>query len=361
MHTIQLKRIQYKSQVWLELNFPYDKDLVQLVKTLPGIRYSNTRRSWLLDFSPNKPAMLETIFGSKIRFENNIPAKFLAGGIPDGVMQKLEHFIHYMQSKRYSPNTIHTYTDSLKTFFGYHKGKGIEEITNADVVLFNNAYILARGLSQSYQNQFINGLKLFYTYVGRKQLDIEQLHRPRREHTLPNVLSKSEVKKIIDSIINQKHRAMISLIYSCGLRCGELLRLRPADIQSSRNLLIIRQSKGKKDRVVPLSEKMIGILREYYKIYRPKNYLFEGLVPGNMYHSKSLQQVLKNAVDKAGIKKPVTLHWLRHSYATHLLEAGTDLRYIQEILGHSSSRTTEIYTHVSTRNIQQIQSPFDTL
>lgn len=154
---------------------------------------------------------------------------------------------------------------------------------------------------------------------------------------------------------------MLSLIYSCGLRCGELLRLKPEHVDSKRNILIIKQAKGKKDRIVPLSNKTIQLLRTYFTAFKPKVYLFEGEKAGTPYNESSLQKVLKQCVKKAGIKKPVTLHWLRHSYATHLLENGTDLRYIQEILGHSSSKTTEIYTHVSTQNIQKITSPFDTL
>ena len=154
---------------------------------------------------------------------------------------------------------------------------------------------------------------------------------------------------------------MLSLIYSCGLRRSELINLKPMDIDSKRNIVTIRQSKGKKDRIVPLSIKVLEILRQQYKAEQPEIWLLEGQKKGTQYDERSLVSVLKQALEKAKIKKPVSLHWLRHSYATHLLEAGTDLSYIQEILGHSSSRTTEIYTHVSTRNIQKIISPFDSL
>lgn len=160
---------------------------------------------------------------------------------------------------------------------------------------------------------------------------------------------------------NPKHKMMLSLIYGCGLRRSELLNLKPNDIDSNRNIIIIRQAKGKKDRIAPISEKLIAMLREYYKLFKPRIWLFEGQKAGEPYAAKSLQCVLKQAVDKCKITKPVTLHWLRHSYATHLLESGTDLRYIQELLGHKSSKTTEIYTHVSTKNLQNIKSPFDDL
>ncbi|MBW6498439.1 MAG: tyrosine-type recombinase/integrase [Bacteroidales bacterium] len=165
----------------------------------------------------------------------------------------------------------------------------------------------------------------------------------------------------MDAPANIKHRAMLSLIYACGLRRSELLNLKPADVDSKRKLLIIRQAKGRKDRVAGLPESIIEMLREYYKEEKPKVWLFEGQEKGERYSATSLQKVLQNSVSKAGIKKPVSLHWLRHSFATHLLESGTDLRYIQELLGHKSSKTTEIYTHVSTKSLEKIKSPFDDL
>ncbi len=154
---------------------------------------------------------------------------------------------------------------------------------------------------------------------------------------------------------------MLSLLYACGLRRSELLNLKPGDVDSSRHMLIIRNAKGYKDRLVPVSDKIIGMLREYYIAYKPGTWLFEGQYPGSRYSARSLEQVLKNALIRARITKPVTLHWLRHSYATHLLESGTDLRYIQKLLGHKSSKTTEIYTHVSQKSLQKIRSPFDAL
>ncbi len=192
-------------------------------------------------------------------------------------------------------------------------------------------------------------------------MEVESIHRPKGEKKLPNVLSKEEVKLILNAHHNIKHKTMLSLIYSCGLRRGELLNLKPADIDSKRNLILIKQSKGKKDRIVPLSPKILEMLRSYYICYKPKTWLFEGRNENEPYDERSLSNVLKQALTKSNIQKPVSLHWLRHSYATHLLESGTDLRFIQELLGHSSSRTTEIYTHVSTKSLQQIKSPFDDL
>jgi integrase/recombinase XerD len=190
---------------------------------------------------------------------------------------------------------------------------------------------------------------------------VDKIHRPKRSKVLPNVLSKEEIKLILNAHSNIKHKMMLSLIYSCGLRRSELINLKPQDIDSKRNIVLLKNAKGKKDRITPLSPIILEMLRNYYNGYKPKTWLFEGQIVGEQYSEQSLQSVLKQALQKAGITKPVTLHWLRHSYATHLLESGTDLRYIQELLGHSSSKTTEIYTHVSTKSIQQIKSPFDDL
>jgi len=215
-------------------------------------------------------------------------------------------------------------------------------VTNDDVVLFVNQYILKHKYSFSYQNQILNALKLYFKEVRKSRIEVDALQRPRREHKLPNVLSKEEVKAIIEALTNTKHRTMLSLIYACGLRRSELLNLKIGDVDSKRYMLIIRNSKGYKDRQVPISDKTIEMLREYYKMYKPKIGLFEGQKIAEKYSERSLEQILKKVLLKARIAKPVTLHWLRHSYATHLLESGTDLRYIQELLGHKSSKTTEI-------------------
>jgi integrase/recombinase XerD len=275
--------------------------------------------------------------------------------------QHILSFKNYLNYRRYSQNTIKTYADALEVFFRFYKDQAPESLNIEDIINFNTSYILKKNLSASYQNQVINAIKLFYRNRFNRTMEVDFIQRPRREKRLPNVLSKDEVKSILEAPTNLKHRAMLSLIYACGLRRSELLNLTLKDILSGRNLLFIRQSKGKKDRVIPISNKLIEMLRDYYKAFKPKTWLFEGQFPNTKYSEKSLENVLKQSLSKAKITKKVSLHWLRHSYATHLLENGTDLRYIQELLGHSSSRTTELYTHVSTRNLQQIRSPFDDL
>ncbi len=340
------KLIKHKNENRIAVYFKKDTDWNSRIKKLPGARWSNTLKAWHLpDTKENRQK-----FGLAIDKNSDVNHQ-----------HEISKFIKWLRSKRYSKNTVKTYSDAIKSFLVFFNDKPLYGITNEDVILYNNEYILRKCLSDSYQNQIVNAIKLFFITVQNKRIEIEKIHRPKKSRKLPNVLSKEEVKLILNAHNNNKHRTMLCLIYACGLRRGELLYLRLNDIDSKRGLLFIKQSKGRNDRVVPISEKIIGMLREYYKMYKPKVWLFEGQSAGERYSEKSLQNVLKQALEKAKIKKPVTLHWLRHSYATHLLEAGTDLRYIQELLGHKSSKTTEIYTHVSTKILQKIKSPFDDL
>jgi integrase/recombinase XerD len=265
-----------------------------------------------------------------------------------------------MLSKRYSANTIKTYTHVLSVFFKFFNTKQPSEIVSNDIIIFNFEYILKNKLSGTYQSQFINALKLYYNINENKKLDPKKLIRPKKQNSLPKVLSEKEIFLLLNSIKNMKHKTMLCLIYSAGLRRGELLNLKISDIESDRNLIAIRSGKGMKDRYVPLSNTILTMLRVYYKLYKPKHYLFEG-VNGGKYSERSIELVLKNAAKQAGFTKPLTLHMLRHSYATHLLEQGTNLRMIQEILGHKSPKTTQIYTHVSNESLKKIQSPFDKL
>ena len=353
--TITAKLVTHDSQQRIALYFENNAAINQLVRTIPGARWSRTLKAWhIADVETNRKLMCIAL---PIKTYSPKDSNTFAPNTP----QYVERFTRWMQSKRYSEQTIKVYTDAIIVLLKYYAHKPILEIDNTDIINFNNDYIKKNNYSASYQNQVVNALKLFFTIVKDSKLNLATVHRPKREKRIPNVLSKEEVGAILNSLNNIKHKAMLSLIYSCGLRCGELLKIELTDIDAKRNILRINQSKGKKDRICPLSDKTISLLRQYAKAHKTERYLFEGMQKGMPYDARSLQLVLKQAVKRANINKPVTLHWLRHSYATHLLENGTDLRYIQEILGHSSSKTTEIYTHVSTRNIRNIVSPFDSL
>ncbi len=370
---VRLEKGRHREQEVLKILFEKNESLQYALRPLNGLRWSKTMACWYVPMRSGLNTELFTLLKGKawldysaLKAPTEIPPAALEPEklpihLPIETQSKMEEFGRWMRSKRYSPSTIGTYQDALKCFLNFYKHKRPEDIQNRDLVAFNNDYILKQGLSSSYQNQVVNAVKLFFRTVESRQLNPELIHRPKRQKVLPNVLSKEEVKLILMALSNLKHKAMLSLIYSCGLRRSELLNLTLRDIDSNRKVIVVRQSKGRKDRIVPLSEKILVILNEYYAAYKPKEWVFEGQNGQGQYDESSLAAVLKQAVEKSNIKKPVTLHWLRHSYATHLLESGTDLRYIQEILGHSRSTITEIYTHVSNKSIQKVVSPFDSL
>jgi integrase/recombinase XerD len=341
------------------------------VKNRPEFKWDAGMRCWELAYTPESTGLLQTLSGLDRTTEI-----FLEIGsmrypwLPDfnwmerygrSISIYLEKFGNFLEHRRYSKQTREAYVNALEQLFRHQAIQRPEEITKDHLIDFNRNYILAKGLSASYQNIVVNALKLFLLVVENSELSPVSIERPRREHRLPNVLSKEEVKRIITAPLNIKHRLMLQLIYGCGLRAGELRHIKPTDILSDRQLLFIRQSKGKKDRVVPMPAAMIEQLREYYRSERPQVFLFEGDTPGQPYAQRSLQLVFRNALRKAGISKPATLHWLRHSYATHLLERGTDIRYIQELLGHNNTKTTMIYTHVGQKSLEQIRSPLEDL
>ena len=339
------KNILHKGIPRIAIYFEKNATLITRIKTFEDARWSPNNKYWHL---PDTEA-------NRLHFK--LPLAHTLVPNAEGITS-IETFKRYLLSKRYSPNTINTYSEALKSFLTFCNTKAVKDITNEDVILYNNDYILKHNLSSSYQNQIVNAIKLYFKIVKETAIEIDKIHRPKREKTLPNVLSKEEVLKIIDATENLKHKTLLALIYSAGLRISEALNMKPKDIDSVRMLIHVKNAKGKKDRYTLLSEKVLLLLREYYLIYKPKEFLFEGQF-GGLYSSRSAQIILKQSAEKAGIKKTITLHTLRHSFATHLLESGTDLRYIQDLLGHSSPKTTMIYTHVSNNSLKKIKNPFD--
>lgn len=370
--TVHLGRLSRNNEDFITVSFKYDTELIEIVKSFARARFDKTLMSWLIPFRPGLVESVSARIREKAELimvgsvedlckEGLVVRHMKDGQIPREFIERLMAYQQFLYSRRYSKSTINVYSDVLTVFFRFWGYLSDEAVDNTHIIEFNTKYILANGYSSSYQNQAINAIRLYFERVVGKKLRMDLMHRPKRQKMLPNVLSAQEVKRLLEGVENIKHRAMLSLIYACGLRSGELLRIRLSDIQSDRLLLMIKQSKGKKDRMVPISEKILTLLRDYYKFYKPKVYLFEGQEVGHPYDERSLQLVMRQCVARAGINKPATLHWLRHSFATHLLENGTDIRIIQELLGHSSSRTTDIYTHVSRVHLQKITSPFDRL
>ena len=367
MKEIKVIKIVHRNETRIQLTYKYDKTIDNLVRNFPGRKWSKTLKSWHIPYS--KAAVKQ--FSEKCK-ANNIKTVFVKGIIKDVPPEKskpefpvktkkaLSEFNSYLVSRRYSRNTIKSYTAAVNKFFAYYKDKNPEEISLNDITDFTENYIIKNKLSVSYQNQLINALKTFYKKIYNKNLNPELIERPIKKKTLPNVLSQKEIKKIIGSITNIKHKSIISLIYSAGLRRSELIHMKISDIDSTRMVIKISDSKGNKDRYVNLSDKVLEMIRQYYKKYHPKYWLFES-PDGKQYSASSIRNIFEKAKQKAGINKPITLHGLRHSYATHLHERGIDIRAIQELLGHNSIKTTEIYTHVSKKRINQIKSPLDDL
>ena len=270
-------------------------------------------------------------------------------------------FFEFIQLHNYSENTLNIYHKLVIRYLNAFKGKNLNLINKfgvTEIDSYHKSWIQRETISPSTINQSINAIKLYYKIIAKNDLDLANVNRPMRNHNLPQVYSREEIKKIVSSIENLKHKSMIFLIYSAGLRISELLNIHVNDILFDRKMVFIRRSKGRKDRYTTLANNALSLIQEYLCSYKPSKYLFEGQY-GGVYSTTSLRKILLKAKQKAGVTTAGSVHTLRHSFATHLLENGTDLRYIQELLGHKSSKTTEIYTHVSTLNISNITSPGD--
>jgi integrase/recombinase XerD len=323
-------------------NVPENVD--QIFKTFRGIAWINTHY-----FFTNKPINQGTDKLDVAWFRNRTVSPYYKV-CPEEYLQKLE-------LKRYALSTAKTYILCFERFINYYKESNPMKLDEKDIRAYLQK-LVQEDHSHSAINQSINAIKFYYEIVMEMPNRFYSIERPRKEQKLPKVLAKEEIKDMIANTANCKHRCIVSLLYSAGLRRGELLQLKPEDIDSKRMLIHVRQGKGMKDRYTLLSTNLLKDLRTYFKKYRPKTWLFESL-NGDHYSASSVLAIVKTAARKAGIKKKVSPHMLRHSFATHLLENGTDLRYIQTLLGHSSSKTTEIYTHVAIRAFRLIKNPLD--
>jgi integrase/recombinase XerD len=269
-------------------------------------------------------------------------------------------YVEQLRLMNYSENTIKNYSNWFLYFLRAFPDRKPSGITYNEIMIFLNKFRNGKSWSATSQNQLINSVKFFYEKILNQAKMVYNLPRAKKPDQLPTVFAESEILAIIKACENLKHRTMICLAYAGGLRVSEIVNLKIGDIDGKRMVINLRQAKGKKDRIVMLSEKLLILLREYYKEYKPRLWLFEGQ-SGEVYSVRSVQAVLQQAKRKAGIKKKGSIHALRHSFATHLLEGGTDLITIKELLGHNSLRTTMTYTHVSKKQISKVTSPLDKL
>ncbi len=363
--TIRLERASHYNKKVVQFRFARQPEYIALVRQLPGIRWSKNMGCW---YQPEELFDLHKAFDLlKSIFWIDYSALKKEGGpethTPREVKSKAEiqlpeGFMEKLLQKRYSENTIKTYVSYMLDFVAAMEDRILSEISADEINDYILALIKRKKMSVSQQNQRINAIKFYYEKVLNGRLPYFSIDRPRKESKLPNVLSKKDILKILDSTENLKHKCVISILYSAGLRRSEVVNLRITDIDSQRMLIKVRNAKGKKDRYTSLSVTTLNDLRDYIRKDKPKVWLFEGQ-GGGKYSVESVAKALKSAVKRVGIKKRVTPHVLRHSFATHLLEQGIDLRYIQAMLGHASSKTTEIYTHVSNNHLGNINNPLD--
>ncbi len=353
----------------------YDPAWVEELRTYGKCYYDKKRKEWFLPwkkitcdsladyFASNGVAVdiRKLVVSEELKAErknkgDEIRAKQLGRKALDG----LDAMELYLDENRYSTRTRESYLSAIEFFFRYFSPKDPMEITEDEISLFLYNHIVKLGYSASYQNQMVSAVKVFYMIGGKGKVNPALLGRPRRGRALPKVFSKEEVSSILNATRNIKHKALLWLVYSCGLRRSEVTNIKLTDLDRNRGIIQIREAKGMIDRIVPVSVKVWEKLDEYIRAYTPRVYVFEGQT-GGRYSVESVYHVFKDALMRAGINKEVGIHSLRHSYATHLHENGLDIRYIQELLGHKSTKTTEIYTHVSRRNLVQVRSPIDDL
>jgi integrase/recombinase XerD len=353
----------------------YNQKWIDEIRSFGKFNYDSRRKEFLLSWSKLKVDSLSDYFSGEgvavrvIKPEPDKKTKEIRKNFSDEVRSRtmnnygyegIDMLHRYLEDHRYSTRTVETYVALLEVYFKFFYDRNPYEITQNEVCDFINEFIIRNGFSASYQNQMVSAIRLYYEISGKGKIVPQLLERPRRCRALPKVFSKEEISKILNSSGNTKHKLLLWIIYSCGLRRSEVTNIRLDDIDRVRNIIHIREGKGGVDRIVPVSDKVWYKIDEYLESYNPKEYLFEG-PGGGRYSSESVYSVFRSAMKKAGIKKEVGVHSLRHSYATHLHENGLDIRYIQELLGHKSTRTTEIYTHVSRRNLISVKSPIDDL
>ncbi len=364
--TVTLGKILYKNQVNLLITFKYDESIISRIRNLGGFKWSKSNRGWLCPYSNDKLNLVQQKLSNlaTISIDNSIQTNLVpkpirkARDISESNKEVIRSFVKYLEGKRYGESTIKTYFTYVADFIEYIKNKPLEDLNNRDVEMFIEDVFTPRKYSISSQRLLISAIKIFAAFYPKCKIEGLDLARPHKSKKLPVVLSQDEVVNLIRCTRNLKHRAVLAFIYSSGMRIGELINLELIDIDVDRCQVFVRNSKGRKDRYVSLAQSFKPLLFNYINTYQPKKYFVEGK-PSIKYSAGSVRLFLKRSAELAEIKKRITPHSLRHSYATHLLEHGTDIRLIQELLGHSRPETTMIYTHVSKKSLMTISNPLD--
>ncbi len=346
----------------IKIFIPYEmKSERELLKKMPTCFYHSTQKLWSVVNSTQNMETLKRIFSGKYTFEDeNTKTPNVKFKLTEKSLLALNEAEQKLILKAYSLNTIKNYKSALTYFLKYFEKYDLKTVTKEQIESYVYYMVTKYKLGESKQNNIINAIKFYYEKVLGLPREYYDIQRPKRAKQLPNTLSKDEVMKLINSPKNLKHKAILWTMYSAGLRTGEVLNLRIKDIRSSEKYIFIKGAKGKKDRQTILSDNLVQLLRKYYVAYKPSYWLFEGQ-SGGKYSAKSIQVIYRKAQQASGANPWSTPHTLRHSFATHLLESGVNLRVIQVMLGHESTKTTERYTHIVGLHKKNIQSPLDIL
>lgn len=364
---VSLVKAYHRNSLQILIKFDYNKHLISIIKSIPGTYWSKTLNCWYLKNTPKHLELLKfrlnpyaiikvdrNTYGKLKNKKQNSPKRQLSKEHRDLLLG----YMHYLKGKKYSKSTVKTYLTLTADMVEFYNHTDLKMLNNRSIEIFIERVMIPKNYSISTHRQFLSSLKHFKAYFPECGINGLQIVLPKKDRILPTVLSKLEILDLIRCTQNLKHRAIIALLYSCGLRIGELIQLRLIDIDIDRRQLIVKKGKGRKDRYIILAESILPLLSNYIISYQPKYYVFEGQKSGR-YSAESIRSFLKRSCKNANIGKHVTPHTLRHSYATHLLESGIDIRYIQELLGHSKPETTMIYTHVSKKDLLNIKSPLD--
>ncbi|WP_162944921.1 tyrosine-type recombinase/integrase [Flavisolibacter nicotianae] len=400
MATVSLHPLYHRGKETIAIEAPKIGELNDAIRKLAGVKWSGTHRVWympwgkasydavvtalrplaeidyhaLAQYLARKNVVQESLVASKDTarkqkgkekscFSRTLPAHTPAWHLSEENLAALNHFVQELKLRAYSPSTIRTYRSEFLQLLQLLKSKPANELTPDDLRRYMVYAMEKEGISEASAHSRLNALKFYFEQVLRREKFFWEIPRPKKPHLLPKVLSERELERMFSAIYNIKHKALLFTAYSAGLRVSEVVNLKIADVDSGRMQIRIEQAKGKKDRYVGLSVLLLDVLRAYLKKAkpRPQLYLFEGDRPGDPYSARSAQLIFHQARQKAGIQKRVSFHVLRHSFATHLLEKGIDIRYIKDLLGHFSIKTTERYLHVKKEELITIVNPLDAL
>lgn len=403
MQAITIKPLHHRGLDSIGIYFEKNAVLQSLIQKETGAKWSKTNKCWYIPCDGESYLRLKAALEDKARVDATGLKEFLLDkkrkGATAGMIQQkeivkfyekntirekpaqtvnsynfptnlapenvkaLNQFKRQLNLKSYSPSTIRTYSNEFVQFLNTIKTRSATDFTQDRIKDYLQYCHLQLKLSENTLHSRINALKFYYEQVLGRDKFFWEIPRPKKQLLLPKLLNENELRKLFNALVNKKHKAMLFTAYSSGLRVSEIVNLKLADIDSGRMQMRVARAKGKKDRYVNLSPVLLDILRNYVLTYkpRPRIFLFESEQTHEAYPTRTIQQIFTNAKNKAGIKKEVGIHSLRHSFATHLLDKGTDIRYIKDILGHFNIKTTERYLHVSKERLVNIVSPFDDL